>query len=175
VTPNLACSPWMRRYPQVGILPCQSDDEGDGAGGNRWPPGRTSRIGPVPADEVSVPAKQGGRLDEEASETLAGEESCQSGEQCPVGRLMRWAVDLASEHRHLMAQDDDLDREVRVPCDRRAGSAGGRDRTPPTGKRGPPPDARRIRRLTSKSSSRPMDGVLGTHRSVSISGERFCL
>ena len=61
-----------------------------------------------------MPAQQGGRLDEQAVLPAASNESSQGGEDCPVGPLQRWAVDLASQHRHLMAQDDDLDRQVRV-------------------------------------------------------------
>ena len=58
-----------------------------------------------------MPAQQGGRLDQQAVLPAASKEG---GEDCPVGRLQRWAVDLASQHRHLMAQHDDLDRQVRV-------------------------------------------------------------
>jgi len=61
-----------------------------------------------------MPAQQGGRLDEQAVLPAASNESSQGGEDCPVGPLQRWAVDLASQHRHLMAQDDDLDRQVHV-------------------------------------------------------------
>jgi len=32
----------------------------------------------------------------------------------PVSRLERWSVDLAPEHRHLVAEHDHLDREVRI-------------------------------------------------------------
>jgi hypothetical protein len=59
-------------------------------------------------------APQGRRLDEEVSETMAGEQSCQSGQHCSICWLQRRAVHLASEDRHLMTQDHDLDREVRI-------------------------------------------------------------
>jgi hypothetical protein len=52
------------------------------------------------------------RLDEPAVLPAASKESPPAGEDSPVDRLPRWAVDLASEHRHLLAQHDDLDREV---------------------------------------------------------------
>ncbi len=61
-----------------------------------------------------MPAPQAGRLDEPAVLSAASKEWPQGGEDSPVGRLQRWAADLASEHRHLMAQHDHLDREVRV-------------------------------------------------------------
>lgn len=76
-----------------------------------WP---AVRVGPALGDEVAVPAQQGCWLDEEASETLAGEQSCQSGQHRSICRLERRAVHLASEDRHLMTQDHDLDREVRI-------------------------------------------------------------
>ena len=113
--------------------------------------GPAVRVGPALGDEVPVPAQQGCRLDEEASETLAGEQSCESGQHRPVGWLQHRSVDLASEHRHLVAQHDDLDGEVRVAA---TGSrtAGGRGRTLGRGTRGPSPDARRAGVQASKSS-----------------------
>ncbi|MGH9105311.1 MAG: hypothetical protein ACRDZX_05635 [Acidimicrobiales bacterium] len=48
-----------------------------------------------------MPPEQGVGLDEETSPSPAGKQPRRSGEQCPVGRLERWSVDLAPEHRHL--------------------------------------------------------------------------
>ncbi|MHB1988310.1 MAG: hypothetical protein ACYCSF_10055 [Acidimicrobiales bacterium] len=61
-----------------------------------------------------MPAQQGCRLDEEASASSAGEQSCQSRQHRSICRLQRGSVHLASEDRHLVAQHDDLDREVRI-------------------------------------------------------------
>jgi len=61
---------------------------------------------------VAVPTKQRVGLDEEAPETLAGEQLCQSGEQRPVNRLECRTADLAAEHRHLVAEHDHLDRQL---------------------------------------------------------------
>ena len=61
-----------------------------------------------------MPAQQGCRLDEEAPETLAGEQSCESGQDRPIRRLERRSMDLAPEDRHLVAEHDDLDGEIRV-------------------------------------------------------------
>src|ERR1039458_6055795 len=69
------------------VLFRQSQDQGDSAGEYPWPPWASMRIRPPAADELSVPAKQGVGLDEEASETLSGEQPCQSGEPRPVCRL----------------------------------------------------------------------------------------
>ena len=69
-------------------------------------------------DQVSVPAKQGVGPDEEAREVLAGKQSGQSGEQRPISRLERGSADLAFEHRHLVAEHDDLDRQVHIRATR---------------------------------------------------------
>jgi len=53
-------------------------------------------------------------LDEEASDTLAGKESRQPRQDRSIGRLQHWSMDLASQHRHLVTQHDDFDREVCV-------------------------------------------------------------
>jgi hypothetical protein len=70
-------------------------------------------IGPALGDEVAVPAQQGCRLDEEVPTTLAGEQPCERGQHRSIRRLERRSMDLASEDCHLVAQDDDLDREIR--------------------------------------------------------------
>ena len=71
-------------------------------------------VGPALGDEVSVPAQQGRRLDEEVPEMLAGEQSCESRHRRPVRRVQRRSVDLAPQYRHLVAQHDDLDGEIGV-------------------------------------------------------------
>jgi hypothetical protein len=53
-------------------------------------------------------------LDEEVSEMLAGEQSCESRHHRPVRRVQRRSVDLAPQYRHLVAQHDDLDGEIGV-------------------------------------------------------------
>jgi hypothetical protein len=53
-------------------------------------------------------------LDEASSPAKAREQSPQAGQYCPVGRLQPRTVDLASEYRHLVAQDDDLNCKVAV-------------------------------------------------------------
>jgi len=63
-----------------------------------------------------VPAHQGRRLDEEVPVTLAGEQSCQPGQDRSIRRLERRSMDLASEDCHLVAQEHDLDREIRIPA-----------------------------------------------------------
>ena len=82
----------------------------------RRPTGPAVRVRPTPGDKVPVPAKEGRWLHEDAPETLAGEQSCESGQDGPVGRLERRSIDLASEDGHLVAEYDDLDGEVSVPA-----------------------------------------------------------
>jgi hypothetical protein len=53
-------------------------------------------------------------LDEDVPETLAREQSCESRQHRSICGLERWSVHLASKHRHLVAQHDDLDGEVGV-------------------------------------------------------------
>ena len=47
-------------------------------------------------------------------ETLAGEQSCKPRQHRPICRLQCWSVDLGSKDCYLVAQDQDLDRKVRL-------------------------------------------------------------
>jgi hypothetical protein len=58
-----------------------------------------------------MPAEQCFGLDEESPQASAPKEPTQSGEQRPVIGPQRRARHLAVEHRHLMANHDDLDGE----------------------------------------------------------------
>ncbi len=96
------------------VLLRQAEDERGSSlrdGRSTWP---TVWVRPALGDEGPVPAQQRCRLDEEASETLAGKESRQPRQDRSIGRLQHWSVDLASQHRHLVTQHDDFDREVCV-------------------------------------------------------------
>lgn len=59
----------------------------------------------------SMPAKQGFGLDEEPSDTPATKEPAESGEQGSIAGPQRRAIHLTSEHRHLVAEHDDFDRQ----------------------------------------------------------------
>ena len=72
------------------------------------------RVGPPTSYESSVPAQEGGRLDEEPLLSSATEEPPQAAKDCSVRRLQRRAIHLAAQHRNLVAQHDDFDREVGV-------------------------------------------------------------
>jgi hypothetical protein len=54
------------------------------------------------------------RLEEESASLLAGEQSGETDENCPVRRLERRSRDLAPEHRYFVAEHDDFDGQVRV-------------------------------------------------------------
>jgi hypothetical protein len=59
-----------------------------------------------------VPAEQSVGPDEEASETPAGEQSCQLSAQRPVCPLERGTADPAAEHGHLVAEHHHVDGQV---------------------------------------------------------------
>ena len=61
-----------------------------------------------------MPAQQGLGLDEEPPQASTAEEPTQSGEQRPVRWSQRRAGHLAAQHRHLVAEHDDLDRQFFV-------------------------------------------------------------
>jgi hypothetical protein len=65
----------------------QPDDESSSSLGDGRPARTAVWVGPALGDEVTVPAQQGCWLHEDASETMAREQSCQPGEQRSVGGL----------------------------------------------------------------------------------------
>ena len=63
-------------------------------------------------------AEQGRRSDEEASEVVAaGGQSCESRQHRSICGFERQSVHLASKHRHLVAQHDDLNGEIGVTAE----------------------------------------------------------
>jgi hypothetical protein len=95
------------------ILLRQPEEKCRGSLRDAWSTGPGVRVGPVPGDEAPVPTKQSCRLDEEASESSAGEQPCEPRQHRSICRLQRRPVDLAPEDCHLVAQHDDLDGETR--------------------------------------------------------------
>jgi hypothetical protein len=61
-----------------------------------------------------MPAQQSCRLDEEASETMAGKQPRQPGQHRPIRRFERRALRLATEDRRFVTEYDDFDREIGV-------------------------------------------------------------
>ena len=118
----------------LGIFLRQSEDERS-VPRDRRSTGPAVRVSPALGDEVAVPAEQGCRLDEEASETPTGQESCQAGQDRPVGRLQRgrwtwrrrtatsWRSMTTSIARSLSATDepDQLEDAAERPIEEREG------------------------------------------------------
>jgi len=96
------------------ILPGKAHDQGSGARRGGGPPGRPVWVGPLPADEVSVPAQHRGGLDEKPTPASTREQPPEASEHCSVCGLECRAVYLSPEPRDLMAQHDDLYCEVGV-------------------------------------------------------------
>ena len=68
-----------------------------------------ARVGPGPSDELSVPAQQRRRRDEEGCPPLSAQQPGQRGEQRPVRRRVTWPRHLTAEHGQLVAEHGDLD------------------------------------------------------------------
>ena len=94
-----------------GVLPGQSEDDRNGAGGDArstWAVG----IGPFPPDQVPVPAKQGLGLDEEPASAPTIKQPTQSGEQRSIGRSEGRSDHLTTEHGNLVSEHDDFDGQL---------------------------------------------------------------
>jgi hypothetical protein len=95
--------------PPEGILRRQSQHEVTDLRGD-WRPARPGvRVRPVSGEQLAVPAKQRRRGDEERRPARAREQSRQCCEHDPVFWFESGAVHLAAQHRHLVAEYQDLD------------------------------------------------------------------
>ncbi|MGO8870298.1 MAG: hypothetical protein ACLQPH_02655 [Acidimicrobiales bacterium] len=95
------------------VLPGQADDQAHCAGRGRRS-ARHLRVGPLPLDQLPVPAQQGVGLHEEAMELGTGQQPAETGEKSPVRRAKCWTDYLAAEDRYLMSKHDDLDGQIGV-------------------------------------------------------------
>ena len=94
------------------VFPRKSEDQADGAGRHS----RTTRCamgrGPASSHQIPVPTEQRLGLHEEPPSPNGREETAQAREHGPI----RWpegrACDLAAQHRDLVTEDDDLDRQL---------------------------------------------------------------
>ncbi|OHV30402.1 hypothetical protein BCD49_33665 [Pseudofrankia sp. EUN1h] len=105
---QLAAFPTMRNVAPARILPGQAEHQLHRRVLKRATATRL-RIGPPSADQLSMPAQQSGRGNEERRPARTGQELSQAGQQHPIGRGVPRPGDLATRHRKLMAQDGDLD------------------------------------------------------------------
>ena len=71
-------------------------------------PAAAAGIGPAPADQPPVPAQQRVRRDQPAHPQWPGEKPGQRGEHCPVGPIQLRLGILPLQHRHLLAQHQQL-------------------------------------------------------------------
>ena len=69
-------------------------------------------MGPFPSNQVAVPPQQSLGLYEESASMPAVEQSCQPGEQRTIRRPQSRSDDVTSEHGNLVAEHDDLDRQL---------------------------------------------------------------
>jgi len=121
------------------------------------------RVGPVLGDEVTVLAQQSFWWYEEASESAAREQSCEPRQHRSICWLQRRSVDLTPEDCQLVAQHDDLDGEIRATATDQSDELQDTAERPVEKREDHSPDARRARSQPSKSSSQPVDDILGTH------------
>jgi hypothetical protein len=73
-----------------------------------WP---SSVQRPLPADQLSVPAKQGLRADQEGPPGRARKDAAEGAEQQAVGGLEARSMDLAFEDTELVTEGENLDLE----------------------------------------------------------------
>jgi hypothetical protein len=70
---------------------------------------RSVRLGPVAPDQLTVPAQQGGRRDEEDAPAITREKPGQHRQQATIGVVETGTRNLALQDRQLVAQHGDLD------------------------------------------------------------------
>jgi hypothetical protein len=92
------------------VLPRQAEDESDDVGIKSIASIlATVRVGPVPRQELPMPAHERRWCHEESDPTLTPEQSCQRGEHSTVGGGVPGARDLATKYGELMTKHRDLD------------------------------------------------------------------
>jgi hypothetical protein len=144
------------------ILPGQAQNDCNGAEGNTssaWATG----VNPFAADQVPVPAEQGFGLNEESASTPRIKQPTQPGEQRSITGLQGWAGNLATEDRHLVAKDDNLDRQLSVVVPQEAEQFEDSDEGEVEKRQSHGPVSSH-RTIPTKSCSDHPDDILGTHR-----------
>ena len=91
-------------------LPAQPDDEGADLGVDRWPAGVASPlVGPLPADELPVPAEDSLGPYDERRPLASGHRLARRRQQEPVETAKTGALHLALQHPHLVSKPQELD------------------------------------------------------------------
>ena len=92
-----------------GVLGGQADDQSAHAGGHGGST-RSGRLGrPAAGEELSVPAQDRARCDEQPEPAADGEQSAEGGDHGSVGPAHPRPRRPPSQHGELVAQDEDLD------------------------------------------------------------------
>ena len=97
------------------VLPAQTDNE---IGGFRieWRPSRTTaRVGPLPPDELAVPAKERLRRDHERGPSVPRERPARRPQERAVSVPELRPADGAAEHPHLVPEHGVLELELMEP------------------------------------------------------------
>src|ERR1019366_9375770 len=92
------------------VLPRETKDDGHDIGIERFRSDRLrTREGPVPTNEVTVPAHERCRRDEEGGPSLTRKKPCKRRQHGAIGRGEPRSRHLTTEHRELVTKDRDLD------------------------------------------------------------------
>ena len=90
------------------VFPREHADELDGLVGKRWPTYSSVRVSPSSFDETPMPVEDRLRRDEKRSPSITGYEMRKKDDERAVGPGEARAFHLASQHRELMGQHEDL-------------------------------------------------------------------
>jgi hypothetical protein len=105
--PKPVSSPWMRQYPQRGVLPCQLFDESTYLVRDRRP-SRRARVGPFLPGQATVPGQHGARGHDPVQPQAPGQQPGQGGDHGTVSPVRPRARNLPPQDRYLMPQHQDL-------------------------------------------------------------------
>ena len=92
------------------VLPSQPKDQVSDLGIKRRPARSTCRaVGPLPSDQLAVPAKKRLRCDKERGPSVPGKGPARRDEQDAVPRAKRWSTNLSAKDLQLVAKHENLD------------------------------------------------------------------
>ena len=99
--PSRASSPWIRRWPQPGVLPGQPDHQLADLLIDRWAT-RPARIHPLPPDQPTVPGQQRPRPHNPVRPQLGRQQPDQPGQHRPIHPGQPRPGHLPAQHCNLM-------------------------------------------------------------------------
>ena len=94
------------------VLSTETDDEISRLGIEWRSSGSSPTVGPLPPDELAVPAKECLGRDYERGPTVPGERAARGGKERPIPVAKLRPADRASEHLHLVTEDGVLELEL---------------------------------------------------------------